>query len=50
LLVQLRFLNDRKYERLGEATARQADVRIVDATNRSLENDVRQGRFREVLG
>ena len=45
----LRFLNDRTYERLGEATERKADVRIIAATNRPLEEGVSQGRFREDL-
>jgi NtrC-family two-component system response regulator AlgB len=45
----LRFLNDRTYERLGEARERQADVRLIAATNRELEADVRAGRFREDL-
>jgi NtrC-family two-component system response regulator AlgB len=45
----LRFLNDRTYERLGEARERKADVRILAATNRSLEEAVRTGRFREDL-
>lgn len=45
----LRFLNDRTYERLGEAKERQADVRIIAATNRTLENEVKSGRFREDL-
>jgi NtrC-family two-component system response regulator AlgB len=45
----LRFLNDRSYERLGEARERKADVRIIAATNRRLEDDVRAGRFREDL-
>jgi len=45
----LRFLNDRTYERLGEALERQADVRLMAATNRDLEEDVRTGRFREDL-
>jgi NtrC-family two-component system response regulator AlgB len=45
----LRFLNDRSYERLGEARERQADVRIIAATNRPLENEVKSGRFREDL-
>jgi two-component system, NtrC family, response regulator AlgB len=45
----LRFLNDRTYERVGEAKERQADLRLVAATNRSLEEDVRVGRFREDL-
>ena len=30
----LRFLNDRTYERLGEARERRADVRLIAATNR----------------
>jgi NtrC-family two-component system response regulator AlgB len=45
----LRFLNDRTYERLGEAKERKADVRIIAATNRSLEDEVRAGRLREDL-
>jgi NtrC-family two-component system response regulator AlgB len=45
----LRFLNDRTYERLGEAKERRADVRIIAATNRKLEDEVRVGRFREDL-
>ena len=45
----LRFLNDRTYERLGEARERQADVRLIAATNRELESEVRVGRFREDL-
>jgi two-component system, NtrC family, response regulator AlgB len=45
----LRFLNDRTYERLGEAKERKADVRLIAATNRSLEEEVRAGRFREDL-
>src|SRR5262249_6390617 len=45
----LRFLHDRTYERLGEAKERKADVRILAATNRPLEEEVRAGRFREDL-
>jgi two-component system, NtrC family, response regulator AlgB len=45
----LRFLNDRTYERLGEARERKADVRLIAATNRPLEDAVREGRFREDL-
>ena len=45
----LRFLNDRTYQRLGEARERQADVRLIAATNRDLEGEVRAGRFREDL-
>jgi len=45
----LRFVNDRTYERLGEARERRADVRIIAATNRTLEDAVKAGRFREDL-
>jgi NtrC-family two-component system response regulator AlgB len=45
----LRFLNDRTYERLGEAQDRHADVRLIAATNRSLDELVRAGVFREDL-
>jgi NtrC-family two-component system response regulator AlgB len=45
----LRFLNDRTYERLGEAKERRADVRLIAATNRSLDDEVQAGRFREDL-
>ncbi len=45
----LRFLNDQTYERLGEARERRADVRLIAATNRALEDEVRTGRFREDL-
>jgi len=45
----LRFLNDRTYERLGEARERQADVRLIATTNRNLEAEVRAGRLREDL-
>ena len=45
----LRFLNDQTYERLGDARERRADVRLVAATNRELEAEVRGGRFREDL-
>jgi NtrC-family two-component system response regulator AlgB len=45
----LRFLNDRTYERVGEPKERQAHVRLIAATNRHLEEEVRAGRFREDL-
>jgi NtrC-family two-component system response regulator AlgB len=42
----LRFVQDREFERVGDARTRRADVRIVSATNRELEPDVQAGRFR----
>jgi two-component system, NtrC family, response regulator AlgB len=45
----LRFLQDKQFERLGENKTRHADVRVIAATNRDLDSDVKTGRFREDL-
>ena len=45
----LRFLENRRYMRVGGTTKIEADVRLVFATLRPLEDDVRSGRFRTDL-
>lgn len=45
----LRVLQEGQYERVGEETTRQVDVRIIAATNRNLKKDVAKGRFRQDL-
>src|SRR5262249_47975595 len=39
----------KEYERVGERRTRRANVRVVAATNRDIERDVRDGRFRADL-
>jgi NtrC-family two-component system response regulator AlgB len=45
----LRLLQDKEYERVGETNTRVGDLRIIAATNRDLEVEVRASRFREDL-
>jgi transcriptional regulator with GAF, ATPase, and Fis domain len=45
----LRVLQEGQFEKVGEDRTRSVDVRIVAATNRDLESEVRAGRFRQDL-
>jgi DNA-binding NtrC family response regulator len=45
----LRFLEDRTFKRLGGVVDLHVDVRVIAATNRNLEDEVKKGRFREDL-
>ena len=45
----LRVLQEGQFERVGEEVTRKVDVRLIAATNRSLEDEVAGGRFRRDL-
>jgi two-component system response regulator AtoC len=45
----LRFLEEKTFKRVGGSVDIKVDVRVVAATNRNLQEEVKQGRFREDL-
>jgi transcriptional regulator with GAF, ATPase, and Fis domain len=45
----LRLLQEKTFDRVGDPTERHSDVRVIAATNRDLEEEVRAGRFRRDL-
>src|SRR5208283_3127585 len=45
----LRFLGERSFERVGSNKTLTADVRLITATNKNLEEQVKAGKFREDL-
>jgi transcriptional regulator with PAS, ATPase and Fis domain len=45
----LRFLEEKAFKRVGGLTDIRVDVRVVAATNKNLEDDVKNGKFREDL-
>jgi PAS domain S-box-containing protein len=46
-VLLLRFLQDRSFERVGGERALEVNVRIVAATNKEIEKEMRAGRLRE---
>jgi DNA-binding NtrC family response regulator len=48
-VMLLRVVQEGEFERLGGAGTRRVDVRLIAATNRNLDGEVENGRFREDL-
>ncbi len=48
-LKLLRVIQEKTFERVGEANSRKVDVRIVACTNKDLKQQVLRGKFREDL-
>ncbi|HNQ85899.1 MAG TPA: sigma-54 dependent transcriptional regulator [Deltaproteobacteria bacterium] len=45
----LRILQEQRFERVGGAQTIQVDVRVLTATNKNLEHEITEGRFRQDL-
>jgi NtrC-family two-component system response regulator AlgB len=45
----LRLLQEMEYERLGETTVREANIRVISATNSKIAAKIGEGKFREDL-
>ena len=45
----LRVLQEKEFERIGESTPRKVDVRVIAATNKNIDEAIREGTFREDL-
>lgn len=45
----LRILQEKEYERLGESHSRSVNVRVLSATNKNIDEAIKEGAFREDL-